>query len=256
MFNPWNPIRVFVLPLMAVSILHGQIGPADRPKVDDEAARRGSQIFERQCASCHGSLGKGTAEGPDLIRSPLVFHDRLGNELGAALTRLAGHHPAGLSLAQVRDISQFLKLRIEETAKNRYPTRPPNVLTGNQEAGKAYFNGQGGCAGCHSVSGDLAKIGSKYKDPVDLEQRFLFPRQTKPIQAVVTPAGQPAVTGQLLKIDDFDVSIRAGGQEYSWPRTAKLRVELNDPLEAHHRMLAIYTDGDIHSVVRYLESLK
>ena len=60
---------------------------------------------------------------------------------------------------------------------------------------------------CHSTTGDLAGIGRKYKDAVDLQQRMLFPRQTKPTQVKVTPPGAQTVSGQLLRVDDFNVSL-------------------------------------------------
>jgi cytochrome c oxidase cbb3-type subunit III len=219
--------------------------------VDAAAAQRGRGIYSQRCADCHGAEAKGTDTGPDLMRSPLMMRDRLGNELGPALKRMAGHD-SGLSAAQVVDLTHFLKQQIEATAVNRNPVKPLNVLTGDATAGRAYF--EGNCAGCHSVTGDLAGIGKKFSDPLDLQQRFLFPRRSKPQRVTVTP---PGVAGELVRIDDFDVSLRdAAGQLHSWKRSAGLRVEVEDPLDRHHELLDVYTDRDIHNVVRYLESLK
>jgi len=234
----------------------GQAGPLARQKVDAAAAQRGRGIYSQRCADCHGEQGKGTDTGPDLMRSPLMMRDRLGSELGPALKRLPGHD-AGLSSTQVADITHFLKQQIEETAVNRNPVKPPNVLTGDAKAGRAYFEGAGGCSGCHSVTGDLAGIGKNFADPMDLQQRFLFPRRTKPQRVKVTPPGEPTVAGELVRIDDFDVSLRDGaGQLRSWKRNAALQLEVEDPLDRHHELLDVYTDRDIHNVVRYLESLK
>jgi hypothetical protein len=122
--------------------------------------------------------------------------------------------------------------------------------------GRTYFEGAGGCAKCHSATGDLAGVGRRY-EPMDLQQRFLFPRSTKPVRATVTPASEPAVTGEIVKIDDFDISLTDGsGQYHAWTRGPKLRVEIEDPLRQHHEMLDRYTDQEIHNVVRYLETLK
>jgi cytochrome c oxidase cbb3-type subunit 3 len=233
----------------------GQAGPYVRQEVDNAATARGREVYTQFCINCHGALAKGTEQGPDLIRSPLVLRDRLGDQIGPALKKLA-NHKADLTKAQVTDLTHFFKDQIEATAKNRNPERPPNVLTGNAEAGRTYFNGEGKCSTCHSPTGDLAGIGRKYS-PIDLQQRFLFPRRSKPLQVTVTPAGGEPVTGSLERIDDFSVALRDPSGEYKgFARGPSVKVDINDPLVAHNQILDLYTDQDMHNVVRYLESLK
>jgi hypothetical protein len=48
----------------------------------------------------------------------------------------------------------------------------------------------------------------------------------------------------------------ASGQYRTFSREKNVNVDVNDPLAAHNQMLDLYTDQDIHNVVRYLESLK
>lgn len=161
----------------------------------------------------------------------------------------------------MRDLSQFLKQRVEDTVKNRNATKPPNVLTGNAAAGKTYFDGK--CAACHSSLGDFAGIATRY-DPLTLQQRLLFPRgggrgtpPIRPTRVTVTPPLSPPISGTLDRIDDFSVSLRDAAGEYrSWSRTASLKVELRDPYAAHNELLDQYTDADIHNLVAYLETLK
>jgi mono/diheme cytochrome c family protein len=244
---------------MASGMSVARQGPNDRPALDAAAAERGGRLYSQYCINCHGSLAKGSENGPDLIRSVVVLRDRLGNELGPALKKLPSH-PADLSSAQVVDLSHFLRRIVDTTSKNRNPAQPPNVLTGNAEAGRAYFNGAGKCSGCHSVTGDLAGIGRRY-DPVTLQQRFLFPPRTgrgsQPTQVTVTPAAGRPVSGTLVRIDDFNVSLRdASGEYYGWRRTPSLKVEIRDAYMTHNELLDRYTDADIHNVVRYLETLK
>jgi len=234
----------------------GQAGPYVRQEVDPAASDRGKRVYTQFCINCHGALAKGTEQGPDLIRSPLVLRDRLGDQIGPALKKLA-NHKTDLTNTQVADLTHFLKDQIEATAKNRNPEHPPNVLTGNLEAGRAYFNGAGKCNTCHSPTGDLAGVGRKYS-PIDLQQRFLFPRRSKPLQVTVQTSVDQSFTGTLERIDDFSVALRdASGQYRSWPRNVRnVKVFIDDPLAAHVEMLDGYTDQDIHNVVRYLESLK
>src|SRR5277367_5952964 len=104
--------RLVALSALACGGLLGQAGPYERQKVDPEAARRGRAVWAQYCINCHGNQAKGTDDGPDLIRSPLVLRDRLGNELGPALKKLPGHN-ANLTDAQVTDITHFLKELIE-----------------------------------------------------------------------------------------------------------------------------------------------
>ena len=213
-------------------------------------------MYQQYCVNCHGALAKGTEEAPDLIRSVIVLQDSHGSELGPALERLQGH-PNNITTDDLAKISNFLKSQVEATARNRNPAAPPNVLTGNADAGRAYFNGAGGCSGCHAVTGDLAGIGSRYDNAVDLQQRFLFPRRTQPITVTVTPANGQPVSGALDRIDDFNVSLTTeDGVYHSFRRSGNLKVDMEDPLARHHELLEEYTDDNIHDVVRYLESIQ
>jgi len=250
-----SPFLLLVLGSFCCGSVWGQAGPYVRQEVDPAAADRGKRLYTQFCINCHGALAKGTEQGPDLIRSPLVLRDRVGDQIGPALKKLA-NHKADLTNAQVADLTHFFKDQIEATAKNRNPERPPNVLTGNLEAGRTYFNGAGKCNTCHSPSGDLAGVGRKYS-PIDLQQRFLFPRRSKPLQVTVTPSGGQPITGSLERIDDFSVSLRDSSAEYrTFSRDKNVKVDISDPLAAHNQMLDVYTDQDMHNVVRYLESLK
>jgi cytochrome c oxidase cbb3-type subunit 3 len=247
--------RLIVGQTLACGMLWGQAGPYQRQEVDKAGVDRGKRVYTQFCINCHGAAAKGTEQGPDLIRSPLVLRDRLGDQMGPALKKLA-NHKTDLTKTQLTDLTHFLKDQIEATAKNRNPERPPNVLTGNLEAGRAYFNGAGKCSTCHSPSGDLAGVGAKY-NLLDLQQRFLFPRRSKPLQVTVTTSGGQPVTGALERVDDFSVALRdLSGEYHAFTRGPNVKVDMNDPLAAHNQMLDSYTDQDMHNVIRYLESLK
>lgn len=239
---------------LLVRSLNAQPGPTVRQKVDPEAADRGRALYLKQCINCHGTLAQGTDEGPDLVRSATVLHDLSGSELGPAMKRRA-NHKSDFSGAEIVDLSNFLKQRVEYTAQNRTARKPPNVLTGNADAGRAWFNGAGKCAQCHAGSRSLAGIGTRY-DSVTLQQRFLFPRP-RPVAVTVALRSGERVTGVVDRIDDFSVSLRDEHGEYkNLTRGPGVEVKLDDPLAAHHELLDRIADEEIHNVVAYMETLK
>jgi mono/diheme cytochrome c family protein len=257
----------FVLAVAAPSCVYAQIQP---PPVDPASAERGGLIFQQSCSQCHGSDARGALSGPDLIRSLVVLHDRAqqlhGSELAPLLKKPPSHN-FDLTDAQVADISQFLTRAINRTLRSGYSNQPTNMLSGNAKAGEAYFNGAGGCSKCHSPTGDLAGIAKRY-DPAAMQQRFVFPGSgrgrgpdgpTQPAKSKVTvtpPAGQP-ITGTLVRIDDFNVSLLdASGQVHRWTRVPGMKVEVDDPYAAHIALLDKYTDTEIHNMTAYLETLK
>lgn len=247
---------IIILAIRAVPL--GAQGHAPAATANPEA-QRGRKEFVQSCGFCHGDDATG-ARGPDLVRSPLVNRDS-GGDLIAPVIRNGrpdkGMPGMPLSSDVINDIVAFLHGRVREAMHSshidkEYPVA--RLLTGSAEAGKAYFNGEGKCASCHSPSGDLAGIARKYP-PLELEERFLSPRTTAVTLTVTTPSGEQ-VSGKLAHLDDFSVALRdSDGWYRSWQRD-RVKVRVHDPLEAHHELLAKYTDADIHNLFAYLETLK
>lgn len=255
-------------------------GPDDAQVVDKEAAARGKTIYIAECVTCHGPKARGananvpdSQRGPDLVRSLIVLHDRYGSTLGPFLK--AGHptqsgaSSASLTEPQMVDLSHFLHEKVEDTLRSGPYSKIQNVLTGDPKAGEAFFNGGGKCNTCHSPTGDLAGIAKKY-DPPTLQSKFLFPQSfgfgrraarnptpLKPVTVTVTPPTGPSITGTLVQLDDFNVSLRdAGGEYHAWTRTPDLKVQKHDPYAVHVELLDIYTDKNMHDIVAYLETLQ
>ena len=249
-------IGVVLLP----ASLAAQGGPTDRPTLDEAAAGRGRRLYAEHCINCHGSTAKGGPNGPDLIRSTAVLRDRLGASIGPAIREKASSHAASLTQAQIVDLSHFLRQRVEAVTRNRTPTAPIDVLSGDPEAGRRYFEGAGRCSTCHSPTGDFAGLRTRTSDALTLQQRVLFPtliRSTKTVEVTVTPPSGPPVTGRLERIDNFSVALRdASGGYRSFSRVPGVTVEVRDPLTAHRELLDQYTDEAIHDVVAYLWTIK
>jgi cytochrome c oxidase cbb3-type subunit III len=227
---------------------------------DARMAAEGGKIFAPTCGFCHGADARG-ASGPDLLRSPVVLDDNQGELIGPTVHdgRPAKGMPAFSSFTseQLRDIAEYLHLQVE-LAANRGTYKALNVVTGDAKAGEAYFNGPGKCNTCHSVSGDLAHLGSKMS-PSDLQQTFLYPapRNRTPPQVTVTLEGGKTVSGTLKHLDDFYVALYdAGGNYQSITLKKGIEVQVEDKLVFHRQMLDKYTNQQMHDLTAYLVTLK
>jgi cytochrome c oxidase cbb3-type subunit 3 len=234
---------------------------AARPQTvpQDPAVERGRNLFAQTCGFCHGPDATG-ARGPDLVRSPLVAHDVKGDQIGEVIRHGRsdkGMPPMSMSDQQVTDIAAFLHARAAEALQSAsvpksYPLE--KLLTGNPDVGKAYFNGAGGCKTCHSPTGDLNAIASKYS-PIDLEARMLYPGGRHMVVVVTLPSGEQ-YKGPLVHADDFVIALRDLSGWYRSFSRDRVKVEIQDPLAAHRELLDKLTQADVHNLFAYLESLK
>jgi mono/diheme cytochrome c family protein len=211
-----------------------------------------------------------------LIRSILVLDDEKGILIAPVLKNGRpdeGMPKLGLTDQQVADLVAWLHVQTY-SAGHRTTYAFMDVLTGNAKKGEAYFDAT--CKGCHSSTGDLKGIGSRY-DAFALQAKWLQPRggrgggggagrggrgsgtaSKSDVTVTVTPAKGPAITGVLDRVDDFSVSLHdSRGEYHSFTREgATPKVEINDPLKPHVDLLGKYSDADIHNVTAYLASLK
>jgi len=248
--------RIFFTAL-SVSICIAAAGAAEP---DPAAVKRGKDRFVATCGFCHGNDGTGS-RAPDLVRSPSLMHDTAGETIGPIIRN--GKPDDGMpgfpafTDAQIGEIAAFLhSQRLIALHSNRVPGDYPveKLLTGNKEAGKAYFNGDGGCAKCHSITGDLKGVGGRYA-PIMLQSRILYPNGAKLTATVTLPSGEK-VEGQVIARDEFRIALRDPAGWYRSFDLSKVKAEVHDPLEQHRALLHKYTDKDIHNLFAYLESLK
>src|SRR5207237_5097696 len=133
----------------------------------------------------------------------------------------------------------------------------PSVLVGSAAEGKAFFASK--CATCHSATGDLQTIATKYPDPKLLQNTWvsgggrggrggggaapggITPRTV--MVAVTLPSGE-TVEGRLMRIDDFLVTLsQADGTVRSFRRNGDIpKVDVRDPMKGHKDLLPTYTD--------------
>ncbi len=232
-----------------------------KPDYPSSLVEKGSTLFVANCAFCHGRDAGGGEDGPDLTRSKLVSEDVGGDKIGPVVKngRPQNGMPAfgSLSSDDISAIDAFIhteKYMADSSNGKRRGVDPEDLQTGNVAAGKAYFEGTGGCAGCHSPTGDLKGIATKLVG-LRLEERLLYPRGAKAKATITTRSGE-TVTGEVAYHDEFTISVRDANGKYHGFRTADVTYKLDNPAEAHAQLLAKYTDKDIHDLMAYLQTLK
>lgn len=224
------------------------------------AFAQGQSKFVQDCGFCHGRDAGGGEDGPDLTRSKLVAEDKNGDKIGPVVRN--GRPQLGMprftvsdqELAELVEFIHRQKTVAESQKGGRRGVDVSDLQTGNVDAGKAYFNGAGKCAGCHSPVGDLAGVAKRYEG-LKLEERLMFPKGAKSKVVITLPSGE-SVAGDLAYRDEFTVAVRdKTGWYRSFPVT-KVKFTVDSPADAHADLLAKYTDDDIHNLMAYLQTLK
>ena len=223
-------------------------------------AEAGRALFHQNCAFCHGRDAMGGETGPDLTLSKLVLTDKTGEKISAVIregrpdNKMPGFN---LSPQEIGSLIAFIHAREAEAKLHpggRRGVAPEDLQTGNAQAGKQYFEGTGGCAKCHSASGDLAGIAKRYQG-LQLEERMLYPKGAKSTVTVTLPSGEK-VTGTVAYNDEFTIALRDSSGIYrSWPAD-HVHFTVQSPADAHIELFSRYTDDDIHNLMAYLQTLK
>jgi len=266
--------------------------PVSRPVVDMAAHDRGRALWAANCVECHGAQARGSDTGPNIIRTETVNYDRFAAQPGSVLGPfLKKGHPtsskkpsASFTDAEITDLANFLRQRVNDTMRGSPIFTVGDIVTGNPRAGEAYFNGEGGCAKCHTVSeNSLAGIAARIPVPVDLQQRMLFPNMPRArggrgrgaaaagaataggaaaadrnatTVSIASGSGAP-LTGVIVEESDFYITLRdANGNVQTVRRAPGMRVTKTNPLQAHVDLLDRVTDTQIHDLVAYLETMK
>jgi cytochrome c oxidase cbb3-type subunit III len=237
---------------------------------------RGKSLYEAQCAACHASDLRGGPKGTNLLRSGIALTDQHGELVGAAVAK---HTPALSPVqADVVAIAEFIhSVHATMGGQGSPPGRNPtgielNVLVGDPKQGEAYFKAS--CATCHSLTGDLKGIGSKYPDARALQNAWVAGSGGTfggggrgggggGNPATVTMANGTKVEGTLVRKTDWLVILTLpDGTRKSMPRdpsTGLPKVDVKDPQDAHKKMVLELDDPEnkrMHDVTAYLWTVK
>lgn len=230
------------------------------PEPDRAAAARGAPLFQQNCGFCHGQQARG-ATGPSLITSDEVLGDDHGERLTPFLKkgRPEKGMPAFATIPddQLRDISEFLHLQVEEVA-NRGRYHVLNILVGNAAKGQTYVKTH--CMSCHTAE-TFAHIGSSFHSPEQLQRGWIWPTRREDSSLAITakvktPDGI-TMAGRVTQVSDFRITlVDHSGKTHVIEREPGVEVQIDDPLAAHEAMIMSLTNDDMHNVTAYLATLK
>jgi cytochrome c oxidase cbb3-type subunit 3 len=260
-----------------------------RPPADPAIVERGTTLYGINCRLCHGAdLRGGDMGGINLLRSQLV----LGDQDGEAIIPVVhgGRNPPGMPAMppiplpddDIKAIATYIHSVMAKSPGQGGPPPGPavvlNIVVGDAAAGQRYVAAN--CASCHSTTGDLQGIATRYPDPMQLQNSWVggraaggrggrggfgapdtgaAPARTpKPVTVAVTTASGERVEGRLDRIDDFIVILtQADGTQRSFGRTGTVpQVQITDPQAGHKQLWVKLTDKDMHDVTAYLVTLK
>jgi len=232
----------------------------------------GQQVFKSNCSFCHGSDARGGEAGPNLVRDEVVLRDQNGELITPIVQNgipAQGMPKFGLSAPEITDIAAWLH---SQPLSDRGTPSTLDILVGNAKEGEAYFVGAGRCTQCHSATGDLAGIGSRY-EPKTIQNLIVSggggrgrrqsaaaapPVKAPPTSVTVTLPSGRRVQGELDHLSAFVVALRdSDGTYYSFARHDSIpRVLVTNPLQWHIDRLPQWRDADIHDLTAYLVTLK
>ena len=239
---------------------------------------RGKSLYEAQCAGCHMADLRGSTTGPNLLRSGVALADQHGELVGAAVAK---HTPALTPVqAYVVAMAEYIhSIHATMGGQGGPPGRGAanielNVLVGDAKAGETQFATL--CSACHSVTGNLKGIASKFTDARALQNGWVAGSSGTfgggggrgggggaGNPATVTMADGSKLEGTLVRRDDFLVVLMLpDGTRKSIARNNGVpKVDVKDPNEAHKSMAMklIFDDPDnkkMHDITAYLWSIK
>ena len=193
-------VAVSVLMATAASAQERDAGGFRAPTA---ALERGRTVYVlNHCHFCHGTdLTRAVMGAANLTESALVGLDSDGNAIGplvkAGLPNLQTAMPSyrDLTADQIVDLARYVHY-LRQQARYKALVAPADQAPGDAAAGRAYFEGRGGCQSCH-VPSTMKGIGGRY-DTATLRSRLLRPGPDKP-QEGVTPSEGVAAHLRLLE---------------------------------------------------------
>jgi putative heme-binding domain-containing protein len=243
---------------IALVVLFGAAALQAQHAYTQDDIAEGGRLFRANCVLCHGPEGD---QIPGIDLGHAKFRQQYSEE---ALIKIIEEGIPGTAMPP-HNIRDFQAGEIVAYLRSMATSGRMTLGAGDAVRGKAIYEGKGGCANCHRVSGDGARTGpdltsiGAQRRAVEIEQSLLNPDGEVLPQnryyRVTTKAGE-TVTGRLLNIDTFTVQlIDSKGQLRSF-----LKSELQNSSFFEKSPMPSFKDNlsqqELADVVAYLVSLK
>ncbi|MGA8530991.1 MAG: c-type cytochrome [Acidobacteriaceae bacterium] len=142
--NSWRRLCVLLVAVLALSAVSAGAQQGRRP------ALKGSVLFSQNCASCHGSDGRGGERAPNIATAQEVA-SMSDSRLRAIVSD--GIPSAGMPAFSVLGEKQVDAIVAYLRNLQGMTSTAQAALPGDPHAGEALFFAPGSCARCHSVNG-------------------------------------------------------------------------------------------------------
>jgi len=256
-----RPLVRVICCLAALAALDWAQQPKNPPKSPfdtPEGVAEGNALFQTHCAYCHGVRGEG-GRGADLTTGQ---YRRGGSDANLFTTIRNGIPAADMPAVRATDDEVW---KMVAFVKRLGTAGLREKAAGDAAAGKAIYEGKGGCAVCHSIGReggslgpDLSDVGRR-RDLTYLEESLVSPEADVPVRyraIQVVPKSGPAITAVRLNEDDISIQLRDerdNMRSFLKENLREIRYDKPSLMPAYGRTL---TRKEIEDVVAYLSSLR
>lgn len=255
--RPLMPVMIrlsccFVAPMALWA--QAQQNPFDTP----EDIEQGNALFQTHCSYCHGSRGEG-GRGADLTTGQYRRGGTDANLFATVRNGIPGTEMPAVRATdnEVWKMVAFVKKLGTLTNNEKAP--------GDPVAGKAVYQGKGGCAACHAIGRDGGNLGpdlsdvGRRRDLKYLEESIVSPEADVPARyraiQVVTKSGQ-TVTGIRLNEDDISIQLRDENDSLRSFLKENIREMRHDKPSLMPAYGSTLSKKEIEDVVAYLSGLR